>query len=132
MESTSTWIVNPDTLADASQTQHQWKRYHRNVSPRGMGKASTHKKHKKTVLALVTIRALFGIEFVGGHAEHIIALDANAVQDGRFGRHSRTLFLFGPLGFGSIHDRGILPRGEALPAEMPGLHPGVLAGHLTK
>ena len=66
---------------------------------------------RKPVLAFVTIRALFGIEFVMGHAEHIVALDANAVQDGRFRRHSRNLFLFRPLGFGSIHDRAILPRG---------------------
>jgi hypothetical protein len=70
---------------------------------------------RKLVLTFVTSRALFGIEFVRGYAEHIIALDANAVQNGRFGRRSGTLFLFGPRAFGGIHDGGILPRGACRP-----------------
>jgi hypothetical protein len=33
-------------------------------------------------LALVTGGALFGIKSIGSYAEHVVALDANAVQDG--------------------------------------------------
>jgi hypothetical protein len=86
---------------------------------------------RKPVLTFVTIRALFGIEFVGGYAEHIVALDAHAVQHGRCGRRSGTLFFFGPRAFGSIHDGGILPREAPRPSHSGGQHPGTRAGHLT-
>jgi hypothetical protein len=37
-------------------------------------------RKEKKLLTLVTIRALFGIEFVGRNAEHIVALDAYAMK----------------------------------------------------
>jgi hypothetical protein len=39
-------------------------------------------QNREVGLPLVTIRALFGIEFFGWHPEHIVALDADPVQDG--------------------------------------------------
>jgi hypothetical protein len=84
---------------------------------------------RKLALTLVTIRALFGIKFVRGHTEHIVALDADAVQHGRFGRRGGILFLFGPRDFGSIHDGGILPRGKRRPQKrrggIPEFTPGI-------
>jgi hypothetical protein len=32
-------------------------------------------------LAFVTVRTLFGIELISGHAEHVVALNADAVDD---------------------------------------------------
>ena len=86
----------------------------------------------KPDLALVTIRALFGIKFVRGHAEHVVALDADAMQHGRFGWGSGAPFLLRPRAFGSIHDGGILPRRAHRPLERGGQHPGTCAGHLTE
>ncbi|HKM66911.1 MAG TPA: hypothetical protein VJX70_07080 [Candidatus Acidoferrum sp.] len=66
---------------------------------------------EKANLAFVTVGALFGIELVRGHAEHVVALDAHAVQHGGSRRRCRGLFLIGPRVDGGIHDGGILPRG---------------------
>ena len=36
---------------------------------------------KRQQLALVTGGALFGIKFIGGHLEHVVALNADAVKN---------------------------------------------------
>ncbi len=110
-----------------SKTREQSKRVHGNEPARGMRKRL---QTRKPVLTFVTSRALFGIEFVRGYAEHIIALDADAVQNGRFGRRSGSLFLFRPRAFGSIHDGGILSRGACRPSNRGEQHPETRAGHL--
>ena len=75
--------------------------------------------------AFVAVGALLGIKPIGRNAEHIIALDADAVQNGRFGRRSGTLFLFRPRAFGGIHDGGILPWGACRPLNRGRVsHPG--------
>ena len=89
-------------------------------------------RRRKPALTLVTIRALFGIELVGRHAKHIVALDADAMQHGRFGRRDERLFVFRPRDFGGIHEGGILPRRAHRPLERSGQHPGTCAGHLTE
>jgi len=89
-------------------TQEQSKDITGSDSARGMWKRL---RTRKPALTLVTIRALFGIEFVGGHAKHIVALDADAMQHARFGRRGGSLFLFRRRDFRGIHDGGILPRG---------------------
>jgi len=86
---------------------------------------------RNAVLTFVTIRALFGIEFVRGYAEHIVALDADAVQHGRFGRCGGTLLLFNAPVFSCFHDGDILPRGKRRTVKQVGQHPRIRAGHLT-
>jgi hypothetical protein len=43
----------------------------------------------------VTVRALFGIEFIGRHAKHVVALDAPAVQHARCGFAAELFFSSG-------------------------------------
>ncbi len=61
--------------------------------------ATGHGAGKRAVdsSALVAVRALFGVEVLGGDAEHVVALDANAVDDGRARGDGRVLRLV--LGF---------------------------------
>jgi hypothetical protein len=110
-------------------TQEQSKDITGSDSARGMWKRL---RTRKPALTLVTIRALFGIEFVGGHAKHIVALDADAMQHARFGRRGGSLFLFLRRDFRGIHDGGILPRGAYPQLERGGQHPGPCGGHLTE
>src|SRR5215469_8291284 len=56
-------------------------------------------------LAFVAVRALFGIELLGGHAEHVVALDAHAVQHSRSGRRDGFFLRPGPGRRGGIHSR---------------------------
>jgi hypothetical protein len=84
----------------------------------------------------VTVGALLGIKLIGRHAEHVVALDADAMNDraddcaglGRFvgggGRRSDGLLGSGFRGHGRILARGGVSSKEDW------RHPGALAAHL--
>jgi len=69
---------------------------------------------RKPVLALVTVRALLGIELVRGHTEHIVAMDTDAAQYGRCGRSGGSPVVLGLRDFGSIHGGAFYHGGNAV------------------
>jgi hypothetical protein len=68
------------------------------------------------VSAFVTGGALFGIKLVGRDAEHIVALDADAVKDGADNRARLA----------GIFQAGCVPKGGLLGARI-GRHEAILA-----
>jgi hypothetical protein len=99
------------------------------------GKEPVREKRKKLQTkqlgsALVTIRALFGIELVGGHPEHVVALDADPMQHRRCRRRFETLWLLGRFVVGGIHPGGILSRVNCRQPNGSVPHPGICPGHL--
>jgi hypothetical protein len=81
MGKTSNWIGIPDTLLYVLDYAGARKKDIAGTGPRVECRYGY--KQGSLVLTFVTIRALFGIEFVRGHPEHIVALDAHAMQHGR-------------------------------------------------
>ena len=76
---------------------------------------------RQSPLTLVAVRALFGIKLLGGHAKHVVALDAHTVQHRGSGLRGGPFLRFARRRRVAIHSRAFYhavreSRCRALPA----------------